>query len=195
MDIAPNFSANDWRRLDLENNEEDWQTAIDVLKRRLYARYIDPVDLLIKAEEGLSPRDKRFGFTTLAIDFLLIETIQAFKEGLVDTKGKSKKTFTNFLEKSPGFLLYFNTSEQREDFYEKFRCGILHQAEVQSSALVRVVGDLYERFDERETVNRLFFHSELKNELEEYLIFLRNPTSLKERANFKKKMDSIASRG
>ena len=89
MDIAPNFSAEDWKKLDLENSEDDWQRAVDVLEQRLFARYIEPIEVLIEAEKEVNPKDKRFGFTTLAIDLLLMETIQAFKEGLPDTNGQS----------------------------------------------------------------------------------------------------------
>ena len=130
MEIAPNFTAEQWRKLDLFEKEDDWQIAIDALNDRLSARYIEPVEKLIEAENQLKASERRFGFTILAIDLLLMETIQAFKEGLETTDGKSKQVFMNFLENSPHFYGYFITREQREKFYKAFRCGILHQAEV-----------------------------------------------------------------
>ncbi|EJF7266466.1 TPA: hypothetical protein KD853_004769 [Vibrio parahaemolyticus] len=195
MFIAPNFSSQDWSNLDLDNSENDWNIAVDALKARLFERYISPVDLLIEAESQVNPQDKRFGFTTLAIDFLLMETFQAFKDGEVNSKNKSQKLFKKFLQQSPTFSQYFSSNNQRKRFYEQFRCGILHQAEVQSSALVWSVGDLYDRTGVKHTVNRLYVHRELKKEISEYLNKLRDPDSVVLREAFRKKMDSIAARG
>lgn len=195
MYIAPNFSDSDWKQLELDNNEESWQKAIDVLEERLFARYLVPVDVLIESESAISAKDKRFGFTTLAIDFLLMETFQAFKDGEIDSKGKSKTLFKKYLETSPRFCEYFSSDKQREDFYLHFRCGILHQAEVQSSALVWSVGDLYDRSNGKETVNRLFVHRALKSDISEYLELLRAPESTDLRNAFRVKMDSIVARG
>ena len=194
MDIAPNFSNEDWEKLDLENSEDDWQKAIDVFEQRLFARYIDPVDILIEAEKNVTPKKKRFGFTTLAIDLLLMETLQAFKDGLPDTNGQSARIFKKYLEESPRFSPYFTTEPERHAFYTQFRCGILHQAEVQSSALLWSVGDLYDRMSTPETVNRMFVHRALKEDLEDYIQLLRNSASLDERRTFKNKMDALANR-
>lgn len=193
--IAPNFSDEDWKQLELDNNEESWQVAVSVLKDRLYARYINPIDILVDAESDINPKDKRFGFTTLAIDFLLMETFQAFKDGEIDSKGKSKALFKKYLETSPVFSEYFTTEQQRDDFYLHFRCGILHQAEVQSSALVWSVGDLYDRSNGKEKVNRLFVHRALKSDINSYIELLRKPESAVFRHAFRMKMDAIVARG
>ena len=194
MDIAPNFSAEDWKKLDLENSEDDWQQAVDVFEQRLFARYIEPVDVLIEAEKEVNPKDKRFGFTTLAIDFLLMETLQAFIEGLPDTNGQSGRVFKSFLETSPRFSPYFTTEPERQAFFTQFRCGILHQAEVQSSALVWSVGDLYDRTSTPEIVNRMFVHRALKEDLKDYIKLLRDPASVEARTAFKNKMDALVNR-
>ncbi|MDP2609122.1 MULTISPECIES: hypothetical protein [unclassified Oceanobacter] len=52
MDIAPNFTAKQWKSLDLESNEDDWQKAIGVLYSRLSSRYLEPVDKLIEFEKN-----------------------------------------------------------------------------------------------------------------------------------------------
>jgi hypothetical protein len=70
---------------------------------------------------------RRFGFAILAIDCLLIETLAAFVEGLETTDGKSKATFCTFLTTRPKFKATF-TFDIAKQFYEEFRCGILHQA-------------------------------------------------------------------
>ena len=194
MDIAPNFTAKQWKSLDLEGNEQDWQKAIDVLYSRLSARYLEPVDKLLEFESNLEASEKRFGFTVLAIDLLLIETLQAFKDGLESTDGKSKKVFIRFLRTSPHFCEYFHTKQQRENFYKEFRCGILHQAEIQSTALVWSFGDLYERIEGMEVLNRNAVHEALKNDFNDYIEQLRLPESFELRQKFKQKMDSVANR-
>jgi len=193
--IAPEFTDDDWKELDLQNQEDDWQTAVDVLKDRFYSRYIEPVEVLIEAENSVTPKNKRFGFTCLAIDLLLMETIQAFKEGLPDTSGQSKAVFKRFLSESDRFKIYFSTDDERNNFYSNFRCGILHQAEVQGSELVWSVGDLYDRSTEPHRLNRTFLHQELKRELDDYITKLRSPNSLDLRSAFRNKMDAIVVRG
>ena len=194
MEIAPNFTSDQWRALDLDNSEEDWQKAIDALSDRLHARYIDPIEILIESESRIKAAERRFGFTILAIDLLLMETIQAFKEGLEDTNRKSKDVFMRFLENSPHFSKFFTTKEQREKFYLEFRCGILHQAEVQSSALVWSIGELYERADGMEVLNRNAVHEALKADLNDYILQLKKSESKDLRANMRKKMDFLVKR-
>lgn len=203
MEIALNFTDEQWKALNLKDApeeaekeavEQEWQVAVNVLKDRLYSRYIDPVDALLSAEAGKPAKERRFGFTILAIDLLLMETIQAFKEGLEDTNGKSKAVFKRFLENSPHFSKHFPTDDYREDFYKKFRCGILHQAEIQSGALLWSIGDLYERAGDMETANRTRIHEALKADLDDYLAELRKPENTELRILFKKKMNAVANR-
>ncbi|MEX2498949.1 MAG: hypothetical protein WD397_08760 [Wenzhouxiangellaceae bacterium] len=191
MEIAPKFTSEEWRSLDLDKNEEDWRIAIGVLNDRLNARYIEPIEKLVESEAELKATDRRFGFTILAIDLLLMETIQAFKDGLETTDGKSKSVFIRFLEDSSHFSKYFTNKEQREKFYKEFRCGILHQAEVQSSALVWSIGDLYERVDGMEILNRSAVHEALKADLQDYIAQLNDPESEALRSNFRKKMNFL----
>ncbi|WP_028866164.1 hypothetical protein [Psychromonas aquimarina] len=192
MEIAPNFTAADWKALHLQENEQHWLQAVDVLKSRLYARYIDPVDALIEIENSLEPRQMNFGFTILAVDLLLMETLQAFKEGLLDTNRKSQRVFMRFLRDSSRFSPFFSTPKQCNDFYIEFRCGILHQAEIQSTARVCSSGALYNRSDEGDTVNYNAVHQCIKADLEDYLQLLKDPHNSSQRELFKKKMDAVA---
>lgn len=194
MYIAPNFTDEDWNNLTLDGNEEDWQTAISTLEDRINSRYIEPVDELIELEKDVSHKNKRYGFTCLAIDMLLIETFQAFKEGLPDSKGKSKHLFIKFLMESQCFSNYFRNEDECKELYEQFRCGILHQAEVQGPVLVWSVGDLIERHNNPPTLNRVFFHRALKKEFDSYITSLRDPSSVNLRKALKAKMESIVER-
>ncbi|MDP2609121.1 MULTISPECIES: hypothetical protein [unclassified Oceanobacter] len=110
------------------------------------------------------------------------------------TDGKSKKVFVRFLKTSPYFCEYFHTKEQRENFYKEFRCGILHQAEIQSSALVWSFGDMYERIEGMEVLNRNAVHEALKKDFADYIEKLKSSESLELRKKFKQKMDSVANR-
>ena len=194
MYIAPNFTVKDWSNLNLKSSEPDWQIAINAFDERIRSRYIEPVDHLINIEKDLSPKNRRFGFTCIAIDMLLIETLQAFKEGLTDSKGQSKALFERFLASSDRFNIYFTNKMERDLFYQEFRCGILHQAEVQGTALLWSVGDLYDRSKEPHTLNRVFFHQELKKEFEDYVSLLKSHDSVGLRDLFRRKMESITSR-
>ncbi|HEY6248356.1 MAG TPA: hypothetical protein VI685_00255 [Candidatus Angelobacter sp.] len=101
---------------------------------RINERHITPVDFLISAEAVKVPSERRYGFTVLAIDCLLVETLGAFMEGLEDTEGKSKKTFCGFLRTRPQFATEFTNDHLAEGFYKQFRCG--PEAKVRSGQLV-----------------------------------------------------------
>jgi hypothetical protein len=91
LEIAPYFRASDWKKLNLTNpaapKAADWQKAISTFASRIEARFFDPVDVLVAAEVG--KKRKKYGFATLAIDCLLIETLQGFYEGVSDHNRKS----------------------------------------------------------------------------------------------------------
>ncbi len=192
MQIAPNFDSTKWKTLQLDDPESsDWGIAVAVLSGRIQERYFDPMDILIAAEKDKPATKRRFGFSILAIDCLLIETLGAFLLGLTDTDSKSKKVFSEFLTTRIQFSGDFDvvTAEQ---FYTDFRCGILHQAEVGRSSKVWSVGDLIQIKDNGIIVNRNEFHKRLKDDFEVYLKELMNPKMTKLRTNFRKKMDFIA---
>jgi hypothetical protein len=91
MQIAPGVDAAVWEGLKLDDpNSGNWVNAVDILAARIHDRYIEPVDFLIASEANKPPSERRFGFTLLAIDCLVVETLGAFIEGLEDTDGKSK---------------------------------------------------------------------------------------------------------
>jgi len=170
----------------------DWSRAIEIGRARIYGRYFDAVDLLIKAEESLPPRKRRYGFVILAIDCLLVETIQAFKDGVIDTRKKSKKLFRKFLRNIPSFKSYFVDEKQANEFYEHIRCGILHQGETKKDSRVWSVGSFLQRTKHGIIVNRTEFHKKLKNEYDRYLNDLIENTDPRLRENYQKVMNHIA---
>jgi hypothetical protein len=193
MQIAPGVDAAEWQRLQLDvPDSPDWEVAVNMLAARITERYITPIDFLISAESNISPSERRYGFTVLAIDCLLVETLGAFIEGLQDTDGKSKKTFCTFLRTRPQFAGEFTSDHLSENFYKQFRCGILHQAESGGESKVWSVGPLIHVSGEAITVNRNEFHERLKAEFQSYLSELREPKNTIIRQNFRKKMDFIS---
>lgn len=193
MEIAPRVSAAVWKTLNLDDaSHPDWFKACEILRARLHERFIDPADLLIAAEDLKPAAERRFGFVVLGLDCLLVETMAAFREGLLDTRWKSEAAFCRFLTKRPSFASAFPDVAVAKRFYEEFRCGILHQAEVGGTSLVWSVGPLIQDDGKRLIVNRNEFHTRLKVEFAGYLDELRAGGDTDLRDNFRTKMTFIA---
>jgi len=192
MEIAPGFTSEDWNALDLSApDNDDWEKAINVLRSRIKDRYISPVDILIDHEESKNYAERRFGFVILAIDCLLIETLQAFKDGNEETKWKEgKSVFVSFLTVSSNLGKHFN-KKSAEEFYDSYRNGILHQAQIKENHLVWSVGALVHEVEGAMVINRTEFHKCLKKDFEEYIQSLKNTNNSVPRSNFKSKMDAL----
>jgi hypothetical protein len=193
MQIAPGVNASVWHELKLDDpNAADWNRAVEILASRIRDRYLDPVDFLIASEEAKVGSQRRFGFTVLALDCLVVETLEAFIEGLEDTDGQSKKVFRTFLRTRKQFAAEFATDDIANRFYEQFRCGILHQAETGGDSKVWSVGPLLSGQGSAITVTRNKFHDCLKAEFQIYLSELFDPLNSTLRSNFRKKMNFIS---
>ena len=194
MEIAKGIEDKDYKKLNLDLNDlnnGDWDTAFDYLEKRFSERFIEPVKLLINSEIDLKPKDKKFGFAILAIDFLLSETLQSFYEGEVNSKGKSTDIFARFLTERNSFKQYFKTEIDAKKFYWDFRCGILHQAQTPSDTKVWTVGKLIEKRGQYTVVNRDKYYEFLLQEIEDYFKKLRGKKDVALLRNFKTKMDFI----
>lgn len=193
MYIAPGIKSEKWNKLNLDHEDSvDWVTAIDILKQRIESRYIEPADKLIESDNILPASKRRYGFTILAIDCLLIETLQSFIDGRNDSKNKSKKLFKKFLTSRHLFAKHF-TDDLAERFYLEFRCGILHQAEIQGNAKVWSIGPMLKLDGNHMTINRTKLHENLKKEFELYLSDLNDKNNIALRKNFRTKMGYICS--
>lgn len=192
MKIAPGIDAADWKQLDLSTPESpDWNRGISILERRLKGRFTDPVEFLIADDQKRLADRRRFGFAILAIDCMLVETLQAFREGLTDTRGKSKELCTAFLTARASFKKFF-TTELASRFYCEFRCGLVHNAQVFGSGRIWSVGPLLQLDAERITINRTAFHQAVALEIQTYLEELRAASAKELRENFRAKMDFVA---
>ncbi|MDI7920713.1 hypothetical protein [Ferirhizobium litorale] len=195
--ISPKYRVSDWRALTLDPDNPDetqWGTAIDILKDRIDGRFLLPAHKLIEAdkhnEEGI------FGFAILALDFLVIETIQGFREGRIDD-GNSKDQSKRFMKKWNEFLDCLETRNERnakaEILYLQGRCALHHRGSTDKIVVRRSdkFPMLYFHADGRIEINRTKFHSGLCVEFNRYLETLRDTTSVELRRNLKKKMNAI----
>lgn len=187
MRISPHFTVDDYRSLAF-STEEEWQKAIKIFEDRIRGRFLRVIEFIECYEYS--------GFAVLALDCLLIETLQQFHEGVPKTPiRKSKEYFVRFLTET-SFGKFFNRNLANM-FYEQIRCGILHQAEIKDSSrvLIRPQVPLVSLADNGKglIVNRGLFHRQLIKEFKDYLSRLQknNPPDEKLRRNFKRKMDYV----
>ncbi len=191
MQIAPGTHAADWKKLDLVN-AGDWEAAVSIFERRIRGRFVAAADFLIADDEPQPATERRWGFAALTLDCLLVETLQAFRQGLTDTRGKSRELCVRFLTERTAFKPSFKSPATATRFYYEFRCGLAHNAQVFGDGLVWSVGPLLTMKGTQIIVNRTAFHQALVTELGEYLAALRDAVNQELRANFRTKMDFIA---
>ena len=191
LEIAPGIQHTDWLRLNLKDDSiKDWKYAINILKKRIENRYIEPIDILLAIEKKIQPKYRKYGFTILAIDCLLIETLHAFIKGWESTENKSKRAFKEFLTTSPSFKKHFS-EDLAIKFYYDYRCGILHQAETIGESFIWSVGPLIRVENNKMIINRTRFHNLVKKDFYIYLEKLKNRKNKQIRNNFRRKMDNI----
>lgn len=201
LEIAPERTVGDWKCLNLDPNQsnaQDWDTAVAIFKARIQERFLDPVDSLIAAEKD--EKRKKFGFATLAIDCLVIETLQAFREGEIDHKGKSQRLFVAFLTGWDAFKSCLppgsDPEKMAEMIYKGYRCALHHSGATEGAFRVGVVGRMVEVVSSHEVnINRTCLHEMLKCEFQRYLNILRQSDQSERRCNFLKKMNAICGLG
>lgn len=195
--IAPGYRANDWSALTLRPDDPqsaDWGQAIAILEGRIRGRFFEPVDELIAHDDQKCTRT--FGFAILSIDCLVIETLQGFREGVVNHNGKSKRLFKTFLTE---WDLFKASLPQNGDpdalalqIYEDCRCALLHSGATDHDLTVGTTGRAFAFNGGRDVkINRTKLHAGLKTAFGDYLARLRRPEEVDLRSNFKTKMDAI----
>lgn len=198
FEIAPGVRVKDWSGLildDVKFDTPDWQKAFAIFDARYRSRFIEPAQLLIDSEDDKSRGTS--GFAVLAIDFMLIETIQGFKSGYTNHTGKSKDLFKAFLSEWPAFIACVPHNKSNNDLavnvYEQGRCALHHTGSTDRLVVGRK-GELFVfHQDGRIEINRSGLHSELTKEFNSYLEDLKSAPNGKLRKNFKVKMTHICS--
>jgi hypothetical protein len=195
FDIALGHSAADWERLKLDPKTpetDDWKIAVAMFRARMEDRFFAPVQLLIDSQV---PCKQVHGFVVLAIDCLLMETLQGFREGLEDHKNKSTYLFTTFLTTWPVFTASLPATKSQDDWakevYASCRCALLHSG-CTDGFTVGVTGDAF-TFDDTalRDINRTELHRELKLVYEAYFDALLKPEEVDLRTKFLKKMNAL----
>ena len=154
--LATSFTVEDYRRLEREQNKQEIARFI---RKRFTERYITPFR---------GDRSKKHGFCTMAICCLMIETLESFRQGWGDTKGRGCKAFNGFFKRcKENGLKLGEFAAISKDFYEGVRCGILHQGETTNGWRIRRKGPLYD--PSAKIINATAFHNELENALKRYL--------------------------
>jgi hypothetical protein len=198
LKIAPGILAKQWRKqtLDVTSPESaDWAKAVEIFDARIRGRFFAPVDALIDSEQD--QRNKTFGFTILATDCLVMETLQGFREGEVNHNGISGRLFRSFLtgwEVFRSCLPQNGNAERLADrVYIDCRCALLHSGATDGELRVGVSGPAFKFAGNHvERINRTSLHNGLKREFDGYLARLRQADQDVLRRNFKTKMDAIA---
>jgi len=153
------LKVSDVRRLLIRKDDTARQFLADLILHRLRDRYVTPLENV--------PDDFKSGFLMMAASCLMIETFQCFKDGKKDTRGKGKDAFKRF------FLFYSSEfpGVDGEEFYEKIRCGILHQAQTNGRFRILQTGAIFNRAEK--SFNAITFLETLKTIVEVYANDLR----------------------
>jgi len=149
--ISPSARVSDWKALHMgpTSTNAAWKKAVKIFHDRIDARFLAPVEAMRKHKEWAV---REFcGFTVLAIDCLLIETLGQFYNGFNETPSMKEKDkalnprgkrhhwfYAEFMKQmmSLSNANGFDTRRKRELFYSHFRCGILHQAQTKRKSRV-----------------------------------------------------------
>jgi hypothetical protein len=197
LEIAAGYRKSEWNQLSLIDASDpaanDWVAAISIFETRIRRRFIDPIDTLISLETGLARQN--FGFVILAVDCLLIETIQGFREGVSNHSGKSERLFVNFLSQWPTFVTSIPVGDRPNDwaktFYRDCRCALHHTGATGIDFRVGVKGPAIILNKSLVEINRTEFHKELSSEFEKYLADLAALPNATLRLNFRNKMNDL----
>ena len=198
--ISPKYSASDWTGLSLTNKDSpDWIKAIDIFQDRINGRFFKQVD------ELMTNRDRNVrafsGFVVIAIDCLLIETLEQFQRGIKRTgKDFDEQIFHDFFQRSGELKSFFDSIDKSKVFYNQIRCGILHQAQTKKQSTIHIKSGTptlswvdKEDFQKGMSINRNKFHKAVNDVFTHYLEQLKKGKDKNLRDKMKRKMDFIVS--
>lgn len=158
--LTQNVTVQQARQWVIDKDENAKNSLVDLIHHRFYNRYVKHI------------KEIDSGFLKMAVSCLMIETLESFRQGKKDTKGKGVglkmfKDFFNYEEKIfPGF------KEIASEFYSSIRCGILHQAETTNAW--RILRDDSIILDKtNRTVNAVRFVEALDKSLDNYVSSLK----------------------
>lgn len=159
---------------------EDRDGIAKFLYDRFSERYIAPL-------RSVPPWDQN-GFAVMALCCLMIEGLEAFRQGWPSTDGLSEEAFKKFFIREERFKMFRGYEHA---FWKSVRCGILHQGE--SSSGWRIHWNQFEPIFDPSTlvVNATKFSDELAAVLQEYRNLLcKTPWHYEDWRNVRKKMEA-----
>ncbi|CAG1770014.1 hypothetical protein BAC3_00724 [uncultured bacterium] len=190
ISISPNYRKSHWQDACIKG---DWKKMVEIFKDRIEGRFLKPIRLIAKDQDI----GEFSGFSILALDCLIIETLNQFYHGIDETKGEHKKFFWNFFKNSEFFKDHFSR-KKAFIFYSHYRCGLLHQAQTKRKSVVRIDQNVMIQSVENEIsigliVDRAKFHEALEKEIFSYMVKLKNDEEKNSdlRINFIKKMNLV----
>jgi hypothetical protein len=195
--ISPRYAVSDWIALRPRLNEPfqqaAWREASEVARDRIANRFLMPVGVLMDHPKSTG---SGFGFAMLAIDCLLIDALQAFREGRTSgNEARTTRAFVDFLTQRPRFASEFKSTTRAREFVENVRNGLLHNGETGRGWRVRRQspdGKMLEKSADGWVLYRNEFHAALEHEFGDYLAELVGPDSDPAlRSNFLLRMDSM----
>jgi hypothetical protein len=181
MQISPKYYSSDWIDLKLtEHFSDNWHKGADIIYDRIHGRYLAQIEVL---EEHLDSAIWLYsGFLIMAIDCMVIETLNQFYLGLEDTNQKYRRknweSFRDFFLRSDFFKNDFDDDKARI-FYDHIRNGLLHQAQTKEKSLINIKFPSMitlvnsSNLDDGIIVNRNLFHKALLQEFEQYISALQ----------------------
>lgn len=201
---------------------DNWLEVISRFKERIENYYFDPIERIKDPNEL-----KGEGFSILTIQCAVIEMLAAFRLGKIYNYKKPRngglkfeykqahECFIKFLHTAPIFENHFyriyNNNRRRKnipfdayEFYNKVRCGLMHEGRTKGDWLVNAKKDF--RYDGTETqflgknnktkkisVDRTILNNVLRIYFNDYLNELRSPNvdGKKLRMFFGRKLDNL----
>lgn len=164
-EIASSFTVEHYRKIrskldDLYELNDEWNKLLDAFDRRIQERFIRPIGELLKHDSN-EENSMRPGFSILALDCLLIDTIQSFREGRKSTGEVSPaKSFKDFLKDE---MSDFFNHEDRRDFFGDVRNGLFHNGETRGNWKIRKDSyPLIKKEGETRIINRDLFHKQIE---------------------------------
>lgn len=174
-ELARGYSVARYRRLDSAGDKNE---IAKLISRRFTERYLAPV---------LAKHNVKHGFTTMAVGCLMVEALESFRQGWLDTRNRGKEAFCVFFDAHDEFSPFRGHGER---FYYDVRCGILHQAETRGRWKVQRKGPLFNEVDR--TVNATKFVRKVGKVLKAYCrILAQDDWESDLWKNCRKKMDAI----
>lgn len=177
MKISPNYYDTDWNALNLSRSySADWMKGAKIVKDRIHGRYLAQIDSL---ENNLDLNIWEYsGFLIMAVDCMVIETLNQFHLGIEDTnqvyRRRNKESFRDFFSRSQFFNSHFD-DDKSFVFYDHVRNGLVHQAQTKKSTLINFrESEMIKQvnpanIDDGIIVNRRIFHEALVNEFNSYI--------------------------